>query len=90
MIRALRLIEQLTTVRRAWTLQLLAAHLGVSERTIRRDLILLEASGLHIEWQRQTTVTSMHGRSLIRFLGWPGVGIGPKPRYTVEDERRAS
>lgn len=77
--RALRLLDLLRGYKRGRAIADLAAELGVSSRTVRRDLAELESAGERIE---RTTIDGRAGARVIeRAFGY--VAITRRERYTL-------
>ena len=81
--RALRLLDSLRGFRRGRRVEDLAAELGVSSRTVRRDLGELEAAGMEIERPM------IDGRAGARLLerSYSYVAITRRERYTLRAVR---
>jgi predicted DNA-binding transcriptional regulator YafY len=77
--RALRLLDALRGFKHGRTLEDLAAKLGVSERTVRRDLQELADADVRVELSR------VDGRAAARLLetSYTGVPVTRRERYTL-------
>lgn len=82
--RALRLLDALRGFKNGRTLEDLAAKLGVSERTIRRDLAELADADVRVELSR------VDGRAAARLVetSYTGVPVTRRERYTLLAARR--
>lgn len=82
--RALRLLDHLRGFKHGRTLEDLAAKLGVSERTVRRDLAELADADVRVELWR------VDGRAAARLLesSYSSVSVTRRERYTLLAARR--
>ena len=82
--RALRLLDALRGFKHGRTLEDLAARLGVSERTVRRDLEELADADVRLELSR------VDGRAAARLVeaSYTGVPVTRRERYTLLAARR--